>query len=159
MFGCVFLSRIQIQTLKISLNATVKQCSFSSQQWLEHKTILDGILHDCYSCSCCIQGILTTARGALYDTVMKAKSETLQFSEIPKRQLRYFHVPQLPISPRKEPQSLEKKFSGSQITRKVTCRIRIENVPSAYRTLLSLKGKHHKNHHLRNSTCLFNYSY
>lgn len=51
-------------------------------------------------------------------------------------QLGYFlYVSELPASPKKEPQSLEIKFSGSQVIYKVTCKFRTENVPSAYQHL------------------------
>lgn len=53
----------------LSLNATVKQYSFSSQQWSEPKTILDKIQHDNYNHKYCAQTILIRLYDALHDTV------------------------------------------------------------------------------------------
>lgn len=118
----------------IALKATVEQYSFSSQQWSEHKTILDKIQHDNYNCKYCIQNHLTTLCGVLHDTIRKhfeiVCSETHQLQKILNRQVGHnLCVSQLPTSPVKEPQSFKSKFSCSQLTYKITCKIRAENMP------------------------------
>lgn len=65
--------------LTFSLNATVKQYSFSSQQWSEPKTILDKIQHDNYNRKYCVQTILIRLYDALHDAVRKHFAIILSF--------------------------------------------------------------------------------